>query len=83
MVTMHQIVGTCSICGGQVTVPSVWHSIIPPEPTCQSCGAVAASHGPVISMVKPAPRSSTGMRNALLRPEDIERIMASYRGAGE
>lgn len=48
-------IGTCSICGGAVTVPGVWWGICPPTPTCTGCGAVAASHGPVIPMV-PAPR---------------------------
>lgn len=43
-------VGTCSICGGPVRVPAVWMGIIPPEPTCASCGAVKADHGPVIQM---------------------------------
>jgi hypothetical protein len=44
-------VGTCSICGGPVTVPIMWHGIIPPKRTCCQCGAVAAeAHGPVIQM---------------------------------
>jgi hypothetical protein len=50
------IIGTCSLCGGRVSVPSVYHSVIPPEPTCESCGAVRASHGPVIDM-RPARRA--------------------------
>lgn len=44
------IVGTCSICGGRVTIPDVWGAIIPPTPTCESCGAVAAQNGPIIPM---------------------------------
>jgi len=47
---MKTTIGTCSICGGAVTVPSVWMGIIAPEPTCERCGAVAASHGPTIPM---------------------------------
>lgn len=43
-------IGTCSICGGRVSVPAVYHSIIPPVPTCDRCGATAAQHGPVIPM---------------------------------
>ena len=44
-------IGTCSICSGPVTVPTIWHGVIPPTPTCRSCGAVkAADHGPVIKM---------------------------------
>ena len=48
---MNNIIGTCSICGGRVSVPQVWHGIIPPTPTCEACGATAAeTHGPVIPM---------------------------------
>ena len=49
------IIGTCSICGGAVTVPDAWGGIIPPTPTCQSCGAAAAQHGPIIEMRPVAP----------------------------
>lgn len=52
---MNTCVGTCSICGGQVCVPSVWGGIIPPIPTCAQCGAQAAQHGPVIAM-RPRPQ---------------------------
>lgn len=45
-----RIIGTCSICGGRVTVPEIWGGIYPPTPTCASCGAEAASHGPIIEM---------------------------------
>lgn len=45
-----RILGKCSICGGQVTVPSSWLGILPPTPTCQSCGAEAENPGPVIPM---------------------------------
>lgn len=44
--------GTCSLCGGRVTVPDHWLSVVPPTPTCEQCGAVAAEHGPVIPMVQ-------------------------------
>ena len=44
------IIGTCSICGGRVEVPDVWYGLNPPTPTCQSCGAISAQHGPVIQM---------------------------------
>lgn len=49
-----QTVGTCSECGGRVTVPTVWYGIDPPTPTCSSCGAMPAdpAYGPVISMKK-------------------------------
>jgi hypothetical protein len=51
-------IGTCSICGGRVSVPAAWMSVVPPVPTCESCGAVEAEHGPVIQM-KPGPRYAT------------------------
>lgn len=44
----YNTIGTCSICGGPVTVPTVWFEVQPPTPTCKSCGAIA--HGPVIQM---------------------------------
>lgn len=50
-----QIIGTCGICGGRVTVPSPYWSVIPPVPSCESCGAQVAQHGPVLPM-NPAPR---------------------------
>lgn len=43
------IVGSCSLCGGAVTAPTYWHSVIQPVPTCKSCGATKAV-GPVIPM---------------------------------
>lgn len=44
-------VGTCSLCGCAVCVPSVWHGVVPPVPTCSGCGAVPANpHGPVMDM---------------------------------
>lgn len=50
-----QTIGTCGNCGGRVTVPTFYHSIIPPVPSCESCGATVAQHGPVLPM-QPAPR---------------------------
>lgn len=38
---MKSTVGYCGSCGGDVTVPSVWHGVIPPRPTCESCGRTA------------------------------------------
>lgn len=49
-------IGTCSLCGSAVVIPKVWMSVIPAIPTCSSCGATAAQHGPVIPMT-PAPVS--------------------------
>lgn len=48
---MDQIIGTCSLCGGAVTVPQAWGGWPPPVPTCQNCGATKrASHGQIIEM---------------------------------
>ena len=46
-----QVLGTCSLCGGAVSVPEFWGGKIPPVPTCVSCGATTKQpHGPVIPM---------------------------------
>lgn len=51
---MDRTVGTCSLCGGRVTVPRVFLSVDPPIPTCQGCGATQKQpHGPVMDMVPP------------------------------
>jgi hypothetical protein len=50
---MYQVIGTCSLCGGRVSVGR-WGFVALPA-SCESCGAVAAMHGPVIPMV---PRSA-------------------------
>lgn len=48
---MKKTVGTCSSCGGRVTVPVAWMSVKPPRPSCESCGAYAKQdHGPVVPM---------------------------------
>lgn len=45
---MIRIIGRCSICGGNVTLPTFFASIVPPVPTCQSCGATPVQ--PTINM---------------------------------
>ncbi len=55
---MTRTIGTCSVCGGRVTVPDMWGGVVPPSPTCEQCGAVAASHGPVIPMRPASPPAS-------------------------
>lgn len=51
------VIGSCSICGGDVVkYMGVWMSILPPPPaTCRDCGATE-SRGPVIPMVSPSGR---------------------------
>ncbi len=48
-----QTIGTCSLCGGPVQIPQMWGGLVPPDPTCAKCGAVAARYGPVIPMRSP------------------------------
>ena len=50
-------IGTCSICDGEVQVPNIWMGVIPPQPTCNRCGAVEANNGPVIPMSNPVRKS--------------------------
>lgn len=50
---MRQIIGTCSICGGAVTLPELWGGVLPPTGTCEKCGATEKpNHGPTIPMNK-------------------------------
>jgi hypothetical protein len=44
-------IGTCSLCGGRVSVPDGSGSILKPRGQCEGCGALEAEHGPVIPMV--------------------------------
>lgn len=47
----YQIIGTCSICGGPVCVPTVWGSICQPIPQCFRCSAIKNdNYGPIIDM---------------------------------
>lgn len=46
-----KILGECSICGGNVIMPTIWHGIYPPTPTCSTCSAVAEIR-PTIKMKK-------------------------------
>ncbi len=43
---MNLIVGMCSLCGGQVTVPQLWAGTLPPVPTCQRCPHGAGARTP-------------------------------------
>lgn len=49
-----KIVGKCSLCGGIVSVPTVFMSVNRPVPSCEKCGAVAdiAAKLPVVPMKK-------------------------------
>ena len=47
---MNHVHGRCSICGGTVTTPHVYHSVVPPTPTCQACGAKKKNTLPIVEM---------------------------------
>lgn len=48
---MDRVVGTCSLCGGPVTLPEFWMGTVPPVPTCASCHARQKQpYGNVIEM---------------------------------
>jgi hypothetical protein len=63
-----QVVGTCSLCGGAVTLPYIWMAVIPAVPTCSQCGAVAAMHGPVMPM-QPAPYKIVTSNKIFIEPK--------------
>lgn len=53
MMESRMCIGTCSLCGGRVSVhQGPWMSIVPPTANCESCGAEKAEHGPVVEMCK-------------------------------
>lgn len=62
-------VGTCSLCGGRVSLPTFYHSVVPPVPQCDSCGAIAASHGPIIPM-RPFPQVQTRTTTTVIFDHD-------------
>ena len=59
-------IGKCGNCGGRVTVPTYYLSVVPPVPTCASCGATAKPQGPTIEM-NPAPRTGFVDRDGTYR----------------
>ena len=49
-------IGVCSICGGDVTTPHAWRSIVPPPPEeCSRCGATRDEGWPIIVMTRRRP----------------------------
>jgi len=59
-----QVVGRCSQCGGLVTVPLVWHGVVPPTPTCASCGAVESGDAAPLPVIPLGPAKTWGDGNA-------------------
>lgn len=57
-----KIVGTCGNCGGNVTVPMVWHGIYPPKPSCDSCGASPKRDKAEILDMEPRPARLPGKK---------------------
>lgn len=46
-----QLVGTCNLCGGPVTVPEMWGGLTPPVPRCTACGATKKQpYGTLVDM---------------------------------
>lgn len=86
-----QVIGTCSLCGGPVTVPTFWWGTVPPTPTCERCSATQRqSYGPVIPMERRQPawtltwdRSQTSDRITLddaheRYPLTFDRVLVRY-----
>jgi hypothetical protein len=66
----NRVIGRCSICNSNVTVPELWMGTQPPVPTCSRCGATRADDDrPVIPMKKrenPPQGQHVQMRKVLL-----------------
>ena len=64
------ILGRCSICSGNVTVPETWMGTQPPVPTCSSCGATRADNDrsiiPMAKREEPRGRHAQTRRTLLL-----------------
>jgi hypothetical protein len=56
-------IGKCSLCGGVVTMHyGLWMSIIPPAPTCSSCGATKSDVPEnIIPMANPTNKAFTSV----------------------
>lgn len=66
----YRTLGTCSLCGGQVTIPEIWYGVVPPVPSCARCGAIAALPSlPVIPMVRPQPLDEKGLQEYVARKD--------------
>lgn len=54
-----QTIGRCDQCGGRVTVPRAWMSVVPPIPKCESCGATYHEEDqmPTLPMRPPNPEN--------------------------
>ena len=48
-----RIIGSCSLCGGTVSTPTVFYSVNPPVASCEKCGATEEQKFPVVEMKSP------------------------------
>jgi hypothetical protein len=69
---MDMVIGSCSICGGNVVVPKVWYGMQTPMPTCSKCGAIEQ-----LPVIKMAPTLTGGSK------ELIERMLNLNKKEGE
>ena len=67
---MNNVLGTCSICGGAVTLPAVWFGVVSPVPTCSRCGATAKKHTHVIDMQPRAPNNARDTAPRVIKTRD-------------
>ncbi len=76
----YDIIGICSICGGDViTYSGAWHSIYPPIPTCNSCGAIQRQNrGPIIPM-EPVRRPRYYTDSGFVEPWDVSNFEGYIR----
>lgn len=65
---MRQRVGSCSLCGGDVTgIRGPWMSVSPPPPdTCSSCGATAQR-----DVIQMHPRRNEPAIDRIIREEGL------------
>jgi len=63
---MNRTIGTCSICGGNVTLPNVWGGVVLPTPTCERCGATAKP--PELPAIPMNPRQTPSVTSVKLCP---------------
>ena len=69
---MDTTIGTCGRCGGAVTIPSYWMSVIPPTPKCVACGATPKeAHGPVLPMNNPGTHSDPQLYTKTSRTSNL------------
>lgn len=77
---MSYVLGSCSICGGDVTMPNAWYSTKPPVPTCASCGAKAKPSLPVIEMQPGKPAKMPLPED--VSPESAAKLDQTLHGIG-